>query len=89
MEIKDATLDERFKNNPLVTGEHNIRFYAGAPITLPLGEKIGTICVLDRITHELDDTQKAALESLAKVVAKALVIRDIHLKSSHLLDDVS
>lgn len=81
MEVHDASLDNRFKDNPLVTGDPNIRFYAGAPITLPLGEKIGTICVLDKKANVLHDSQKRALESLAKVIAQALIIRDSHLRA--------
>src|SRR5689334_7093200 len=45
MEVADATLDSRFAQNPLVLGDPEIRFYAGAPITMPAGERIGTLCV--------------------------------------------
>ncbi|MES2499512.1 MAG: GAF domain-containing protein [Pseudomonadota bacterium] len=82
MEVKDATLDERFKNNPLVTGSPNIRFYAGAPITLPLGERIGSLCVIDTKANQLNECEKAALESFAKVISQTLLIRDVHSRKT-------
>ena len=82
MEVEDATQDERFKNNPLVTGTPNIRFYAGAPITLPLGERIGSLCVIDTKANQLNDYKKAALEGFAKVISQTLLIRDVHSRSS-------
>jgi len=75
LEVPDATLDERFANYPAVTGELGIRFYAGAPITLPGGERIGTVCVIDRTPHQLDDHQRAMLQSLATIVGAMLTQR--------------
>lgn len=77
LEVYDATLDERFKDNPLVIGNPHLRFYAGAPITLPLGERIGSLCVIDTIPNQLNEYQKAALEGFAKVISQALLIRDV------------
>ena len=48
MEVPDTTLDERFADSPLVTGEPRIRFYAAAPIIMPEGECVGTVSVIDR-----------------------------------------
>ena len=45
--VPDAREDVRFHDNPLVTGEPNIRFYAGYPLTVPNGNKMGTLCLLD------------------------------------------
>ena len=45
--IEDASLDPRFADNPLVTGDMHLRFYAGAPISAPSGHRIGTLCVID------------------------------------------
>lgn len=46
-EVPDATEDQRFANNPLVTGDPHIRFYAGVPLRTQSGARIGTICVID------------------------------------------
>lgn len=80
MEIKDATKDSRFQDNPLVTGQPNIVFYAGAPITLPLGEKIGSVCVIDTKPNALTDIQKQVLSGLANITTKALLARRISLQ---------
>jgi GAF domain-containing protein len=51
--VTDATADQRFAENPLVTGDPQIRFYAGAPIAPASGHAVGTLCVLDRKPREL------------------------------------
>lgn len=76
LEVGDATQDTRFKNNPLVTSDPNIRFYAGAPITLEDGVNIGTICVIDREAKHLNDYQRNALSGLAQIASKALLVRE-------------
>ena len=78
LEVYDTTVDERFKDNPLVTGNPYIRFYAGAPITLPLGEKIGSLSVIDTRPNLLNEYQRAALTGFAKVISQALLIRDVN-----------
>jgi len=74
-EVPDATLDARFADNPLVTGNPDIRFYAGAPIVMGGGERIGTVCVIDRTPRQLDDRQRAMLQSLATIVSSMLAQR--------------
>jgi PAS domain S-box-containing protein len=67
-EVEDAVIDERFKNNPLVTGEPNIRFYAGYPLIDNKGFALGTLCVIDRIPRKLNANQQESLALLAKEV---------------------
>lgn len=74
-EVQDATLDPRFSRNPLVTGAPDIRFYAGAPLILPGGERVGTLCVIDRTARQLSPQQAAMLRSLAAIASQTLVMR--------------
>ena len=74
-EVPDAALDPRFAANPLVTGVPDIRFYAGAPLVLPHGERVGTLCVIDREARSLGATQLQMLRSLADIATGALVMR--------------
>ena len=74
-EVPDAGADIRFADNPLVTGAPDIRFYAGAPLILPGGQRIGTLCVIDRHTRHLTDAQTAMLKSLAAIVSQTLIMR--------------
>lgn len=64
--------DARFADNPLVTGEPGVRFYAGAPIVTSDGFAVGTVCVLDHQSRPLDATQMDALRRLAALVATLL-----------------
>lgn len=67
-EIQDTFDDERFRDNPWVTGKSAIRFYAGARLLNDAGFALGTICVLDHHPRRLTESQKEALQSLASVV---------------------
>lgn len=73
--VPDATLDERFADNPLVTGALNMRFYAGAPICLSDGHRVGALCVADHQPRELDARQCEMLQCLALATAHALEAR--------------
>jgi signal transduction histidine kinase len=68
MEVPDAWQDGRFADNPLVTGDPNIRFYAGMPLITPSGLRLGTLCVIDRKPRKLTPPQRTALEVLSRQV---------------------
>ncbi len=70
--INDTLEDPRFQNNPLVTGEPGIRFYAGAPLRMNNGHLVGTLCIIDRKPRQLDAAQLAELEELSRIVALEL-----------------
>ncbi len=66
--VTDATKDERFLDNPLVTEQPNIRFYAGCPLTGPYGYRVGTLCVIDGSPREMSDDDCDSLRDLAAMV---------------------
>lgn len=75
MEVEDATADPRFADNPLVTGEPDVRFYAGVPLTLSNGENVGTLCVIDHTPGKLTPHQREILEHLGYAAARSLEAR--------------
>ena len=82
-EINDVTADARFVDNPLVTGNPHIRFYAGAPLLSPEGQPLGTLCALDTVPRQLSSDQREALRVLARQVMAHMELRRIRLQ----LDD--
>ena len=68
-EVADARQDPRFVDNPLVTGEVGLRFYAGAPVCLDDGTRVGALCVIDRNPRRLTSQQSEFLAELAQAAA--------------------
>lgn len=66
--VNDASSDERFHDNPLVTGEPYIRFYAGYPVHLPDGEVAGTLCLIHTAPRQFSEEDIASLKDLAFIV---------------------
>ena len=73
--VSDATQDDRFADNPLVTGEAGIRFYAGTPLVTSDNYVLGTLCVIDRYPRTLTPQQLCQLESLSRLVISQLELR--------------
>lgn len=73
--VEDTHLDARFSDNPLVTGDPHIRFYAGVPLLVEEGSAIGALSVADTHARTLTTRQLAALERLARQVARELRLR--------------
>lgn len=80
--VSDAQADARFASNPLVAGSPGIRFYAGAPLVMSSGDRIGTLCVIDRQTRALTASQQSTLEGLAKLAVQALELRERTIEQS-------
>lgn len=80
--VEDTTTDNRFMNNPFVTGEAAIRSYLGAPLTTPDGYNIGAICVFDPEPRKYTEADEAVLANFAKVVMSQFELRLIARQDS-------
>ncbi len=88
MIVPDATADDRFVNNPLVTGEPNIRFYAGAPLVSDDGMQLGALCVIDSKPRAgLTIAQRQGLQVLAANIMLFLTSRRSLRQSDQELDE--
>lgn len=88
MIVPDAVEDERFFDNPLVTTDLDLRFYAGVPLTTSAGYRLGTLCVLDRVPRQLDAEQLQAIKALADGVMANLDLRLSHKKIRQYAEDL-
>ena len=73
--VPDALEDERFFDNPAVTGAPHVRFYTGAPLVLPSGLIAGTLCIIDTQPRQLDATDLAILGTLRDLAVLELIER--------------
>ena len=86
--IEDTAKDERFADNPLVTAEPRIRFYAGAPLVTANGHALGTLCVIDRQPRQLTKAQHATLRALSRQVIAHLELRRTVAELEHSSEDL-
>lgn len=86
--VADALLDERFYDNPLVTGDPGIRFYAGVPLITSSGFYLGTLCVIDTIPRQLAHEQLDAVKTLADSVMAHLDLRLSHKEIRKYVDEL-
>lgn len=80
--VPNALDDERFADNPLVTGQPNIRFYAGIPLEVQDGICIGSLCAIDNEPREMDAEQLEILKDLSEMVKSELAA--VKLTSAHI-----
>lgn len=72
MVVPDSFMDDRFKNNPLATGDPHVRFYAGAPLVTGSGYALGTLCVIDNQPRNFSEEQERVLKILARKVIERI-----------------
>ncbi|MCG3209032.1 MAG: Sensor histidine kinase RcsC [Anaerolineae bacterium] len=90
--VADTGQDDRFRDNPLVTGEPHIRFYAGQPVAAPDGSPLGTLCVIDRQSRQFGPQELALLKDLAALAENEInliYLADRQQESSQALKEES
>jgi signal transduction histidine kinase/CheY-like chemotaxis protein len=75
-EVEDAREDPRFAGNPAVVGPPGVRHYAGMPLVMPGGERIGTLCVVDTEPGRLEPRHRLVLEKLARNIVAVFLLRE-------------
>jgi len=78
--VPNAAADARFRDNPLVAGPPDIRFYAGAPLSSPDGHRVGTLCIIDRKPQDLSEEDLRTLCDLGRWVEEEL--RDLEFRKA-------
>ncbi len=73
MVVPDAKADPNFADNPLVTETPNIRFYAGYPLKVADGYRLGTLCIIDNKPRQLSDEDLSLLRDLGRIVEEELL----------------
>ncbi|MBA3898877.1 MAG: GAF domain-containing sensor histidine kinase [Bacteroidetes bacterium] len=86
MIVEDATKDNRFFDNPLVSGKPDIRFYAGMPLISSAGFNMGSLCVIDSKPNSLSESQINALKTLSRQVIKQMELRKKNKELARLTD---
>lgn len=82
MVVSDALQDERFHDNPLVTGASGLRFYAGVPLLSPEGHALGALCIIDsQPHHDFSDGDRRRLRELARMAADRLELRRVEIST--------
>jgi phosphoserine phosphatase RsbU/P len=84
--IPDATLDDRFSDNPLVIGDPFIRFYAGHPLRGPRGHNVGTLCIADSRPREMSQREVQTFQKLAKLAEHELSLVGVIESQKRLLE---
>ena len=87
MLVRDTLGDPRFSDNPSVTGPPGVRFYAGCPLTMSNGHRVGTLCLIDVVPRDLSDEDLQLLRDLARMVEQELAA--VHLATMDALTGLS
>ncbi len=85
--VPDAAVDPRFADNPLVTGEPYIRFYAGHPLQAPDGSRLGTLCVIDRRPRAMGESDLEVLRDLAAMTESELRVSVLSATQRELISE--
>ena len=86
--VQDARTDKRFHDNPLVTGDPHVIFYAGVPLVSEIGMPLGTLCVIDHKPHLLNPGQLKSLIALSKQVMNLMELRKNKIRLEELLENL-
>ena len=88
MLVPDTTKDERFADNPFVTGDMNINFYAGCPVRAPDGKKVGSLCAIDTRPRDMSPNEMQTLRDLAMLIETELRAVMLSKAQTQLLEEL-